>query len=209
MLVIKTTLSYLALTLTYLPSWCEGTSAYIYYSNAACIDSNTISGDFQLAYDDSSFEGFGYSVEDYEGECMYFDGGSLELSDYSYGYSSILDGYCVTCDGVAACSGDGTCDDVSTVNGSNLYSMSQEQSSNSYQKTEVQPNAFKAAQDLNESILLKVSQNGSGSTITYSILGVFIGMCTWFILVAGLEAHRQRRVRRQNSDLSESLATQV
>ena len=209
MLVIKKTLSYLALTLAYLPSWCEGTSAYIYYSNAACIDSNTISGDFQLAYDDSSFEGFGYSVEDYEGECMYFDGGSLELSDYSYGYSSILDGYCVTCDGVAACSGDGTCDGVSTVNTSNLYSMSQEQSSNSYQKTEVQPNALKAAEDLNNSVSQIMSKNQSIPTITYSLLGAFIGMCTWFALVAGLKAHRLRRVRGQNSDLSESLASQV
>ena len=119
----KTTIlfQFILFLVSYLLSWCEATNAYIYYTDAECTDSTAISGSFNLGYDDASLSGWGYTISNYVGECIYLKGGSLDLNSNSDVWESMRFGYCVTCDGVAMCSSDTTCENAVIVTASNLY----------------------------------------------------------------------------------------
>ncbi len=201
-------LVYTAFFLAYFYQVCDGQNAYIYYTDASCSNSQTISGTFNLAYDDESLSGFGFSSENYEGECIYFDGGSMDISYYSSAYDLMKEGYCVTCEGVTSCSSDETCDNAVSLYSSNLYHLTEE-SANAYKKEEVSPQAFKNAEELDNVAMKMVSNSQLGSSAIYASIGFFIGLVSWFSLLIGLEGHRQWRMKRQNKELAESLAAQV
>ena len=67
--------------------------AYIYCTNAQCSDSTTISGTFNMAYDDILFEGFGLQFEYYVGKCLYFANGYMDILNDEV-YSSFVERYC-------------------------------------------------------------------------------------------------------------------
>ena len=122
-MMMKIVTVYLAIALAQLPRSYAGMNAYLYYEDAVCTDSNTIYGTLSVAYDSSYLSGYGITQEGYEGDCLYFDGGSLSVYYYSSYESYIKTGYCVTCNGVAVCSSDESCDNAVTVSSSNLYQM--------------------------------------------------------------------------------------
>ncbi len=188
----------------------EATNAYIYYSNGVCTDSNTITGTFNLTYDDSSLNnGFGLSIENYSGQCIYFKNGYLSLNDYTSERDSIDYGYCVTCNGVATCSSDESCDIVASISRSNLYQMS-EVNANAEQKTEVSPQPFKSAQEVDAAVMeMIIGQSNGLSAAWYGVLGACIGFVSLFGLLAALEGHRLYRTRRRNTELSHALAEDV
>jgi len=130
----------------------------------------------------------------------------MDIYYYSSAYDLMKVGYCVTCNGVASCSSDESCDNAVSVNSSNLYQLTEE-SANAYTKEEVAPQAFKSAEALNAVAMKMVGDNSqSDSSFMYAAMGFFIGLVTWFGLLAGLEGHRQWRMKRQNRELAESLA---
>ncbi len=194
-----------------LPMFAQGTYAYIYYSDAYCKTPRRISGTFNLAYDDSSLKGYGKTKEDYEGSCIYFTGGRLNLQDYQSATDYMNHGYCVTCNGVAMCSLDSSCDNaVSVSSTSNLYQMSQA-NENSYQKTEVSAQPFKYTQEVNAAVMSMISeQSRSLSAAWYALIGGCIGLVSLFGLLAALEGHRQYRMRRaHNAGLEEAFDVEI
>ena len=89
------------------------------------------------------FEGFGLEMEGYEGECLYFKGGSAVIGtgDTSTVYDTFAYGYCIECNGNAGCSSTQTCDDFATglPQNENIYTMSMGEdahASNNYQSTD-------------------------------------------------------------------------
>lgn len=197
-----------AVLLAVAPSITEGVNAYIYYNNAACIDNSTISGTFNLAYDDSSLSKFGLSLG-YEGSCLYFKDGYLNLNNFTSAWDAMEFGYCVTCNGVVTCAGDDSCDDVATISSSNIYQMT-EQSANAYQKKEVSLQAFKNAQEIDYVAMEIIGVESDGlSGAWYSVIGAFIGLFSMFGLLAALEGHRQYRMKRRNPELSQAFAEVV
>ena len=221
--MIKAITLYLTFILANLPWTYAGINAYLYYEDAVCTDSNTIYGTLSVAYDSSYLSGYGVTQEGYEGDCLYFDGGSLSVYYYASYESYIQTGYCVTCNGVASCSSDNSCDNAVTISSSNLYQMSQYQeeyddsSSNiNNKKKEVWPNPFKAAEEL-DTVAMQIiqnSQNGNSgaSRALYSIVGALIGAVGWFSILAGIKSYtkwRPRKQMKQNIELSESLSSQV
>jgi hypothetical protein len=215
----------LCICITFLPQ-CQGQAAYIYYTDAECLDNVTISGTFNLAYDTDYLEGYGYSTEGYEGECIYFVDGSFDLSNYGnyYAGDSMQGGYCTSCDGSIHCTSDGSCDSVSEVDTSNLYQLS-EVSHSAYQnnqKEEVTAQAFKKAEELDNTVMQMISNDvydvsglggggQGGSSPMYAFLGIGIACGVWFGLLASLEGHRQWRNRRStgNVELTENLSPVV
>ena len=103
----------------------------------------------------------------------------MDVSYYSSAYDLMLEGYCVTCNGVASCSSDGTCDNAVSVSSSNLYQLSEE-SANAYKDEEVSPQAYKNAEELDNVAMQMISNSQSGSSIIYAAIGVFIAFVSWF-----------------------------
>lgn len=197
-------------------------NAYIYYTDATCIDSETISGTFNLAYDSSSLQGFGLS-DDHNGECIYFTNGYIDISSgYSNIASSMVNGYCVECNGVVGCSStQDSCDDIKTIVTTSLYQMSSSnevQGSNQYQSTdaasgESETPAYQNARDVQKEAMMKLDYGSQGtgqSSIMYAVLGGFVGLLTLVSLVAIFEGARQWRVKRERmqaaSIITESFA---
>ena len=193
--------------------------AYITYTDSACIDQTTIEGTYTLSYDDADYSDMGFSI-DYQGLCMYFDGGSLDLdavganadpSDY------IMYGYCVDCNGVAGCysSYNQTCDNTTVYD-------AEEVQNNGYESTRKSvPSSSYSSASSSESIqsdpLMRFSQammetvNNSQmsqqSLGQYYVFGGLICVATLFGFVAVAEKRRQRRQRRLTTlvELSKNL----
>ena len=203
----------------------KATNAYIYYTDATCDDSVTISGTFNLGYDESWLEGLGFSMED-TGECIYFNDGYIDISNGYYDtLESMLTGYCVECNGVAGCSStEDSCDDVKTTLPENvpIYQMSLSsmnddvQGSNKYQSTssskESNSPAYQKAQVVQKEAMRKIYESGGSddSSIAYTVLGGVVGIVSLFSLVAVLEGARQWREKKDRtkivSGITESFA---
>ena len=117
--------------------YCNALNAYLFYENAQCSGTNSIDGDLVYQYDESSMMNTeGFIVEEYSGPCNYFDGGYHDfLNESNETDNYMIQGYCVTCDGVVGCSAaEDECDEFFTISLANDtdYAEANAQDNNAY-----------------------------------------------------------------------------
>ncbi|CAB9504370.1 expressed unknown protein [Seminavis robusta] len=189
--------------------WTESLHGYFSYKDAACQDSSTIAGTAVMSYDDDDFTAM-YGMEfDYEGSCLYYVGGSIDIYSYDIDKEIFGEGVCTECYGMVGCSTDGSCDNFMT------YTASVRSSSSGYQLTGSKTRLDnETLQELKEPAL--GLQNSVQNAVFYHenrssgapqddprfyILGGAIGCVSLLGLVAVLERLRQRRVAREQKVL--------
>jgi len=113
MMIIKAYLFIAITSIFHLPSVVRGghLKAFIYYEDASCVDSNTISGTFIYAYSDTSMsDEKGFSKKHYNSTCKYFKGGFYDFEYNSGNKEKMYSGYCIKCNGTVGCtSKEGRC----------------------------------------------------------------------------------------------------
>lgn len=143
----------------------QGVKIFLSYSDATCVDDNTIQGTVTISYDDASYSFLEYS-DFYSGECLYYVGGYADSDNYDWDsdVSDILDyGACVTCNGQVGCSSDGTCSNFMTYPGvtqSNAYQMTSNGGESSSQRVKA-PAYGMAIQNIEIATLAAQEQSAS------------------------------------------------
>ena len=207
-----------AVALPIINAYDDGYNAYIYYTNAKCSDSSTISGTFIMAYDNSMFEGLGLEYDDYDGECLYFKNGYIDLLNDDV-YSSFVGGYCVECSGVVGCSPSQSCDDLLTGMPQNvqLYQMSMGDAS-SDPESAVSSNKYQLSTLTDADIQVMDMENAEASALMrleygsikdsspftmFAAVGTLVTLVAITALVASVRRWNSKRARTQ-SDVSVS-----
>jgi hypothetical protein len=183
-------------------------TAYLSYQDSQCLSDGTIQGTLVMSYDDSSYDSMGFDM-DYEGECISFQSGEWDLDNWDGSYDNIYDydTVCATCNGVAGCSTDGTCDNFMTYAGqrsSGGYQLSQSGGSSSVAKEEASTPMLGLANKA-KNAAFKEAQSGAATTKTYdgTKAGFVGGIALVGLTVAAVQIVRAKRGKQQ-IDLSSS-----
>jgi len=141
------------LAVVHRPESAHALQVMISYPNSTCADDGlTISGTYQLSYDEYAYADEGFSV-DYYGTCMYFEGGYFNLSavdEYVDPSDYIQTGVCSQCSSdLAICLGpydDATtaCSEVKQQYQSNVYQSTLASLQQQQQKQQYQSNAYQS-----------------------------------------------------------------
>lgn len=211
------------------PESAHALQVMISYPNSTCADDGlTISGTYELSYDEYAYADEGFSV-DYYGTCMYFEGGYFNLSavdEYDDPSDYILDGVCSQCSSdLAICLG--PYDDATTA----CSEAKQQYQSNAYQSTLalLQSNAYQSTlggstssssssslatdpvmqfslatrQIVNDNQAVRLGQQ---SIAGYYLLGALVCLATLASLVMLAEKKRQRKTHSETMvELSQKL----
>lgn len=177
------------------------TYAYIYYTDATCLnDGEIIRGTFNLGYDNYNLTNVtdaGFSMNDFYGSCWYFEGGRYDVMEYDGGTfrDSMKRGRCVAaCDGsnLIGCSDTDECVDFSSVVTNEMYT--DEMFTNNY------PFVTSSSEVLEKAVMYELHSNSGVSSAT---LGALVGCAFIGTLLAGLEG--RRRYLNRNSINDDSL----
>ena len=220
------------LAVVHRPESAHALQVMISYPNSTCADDGlTISGTYQLSYDEYAYADEGFSV-DYYGTCMYFEGGYFNLSavdeyvEYVDPSDYIQTGVCSQCStNLAICLGQ--YDDATTA----CNEAKQQYQSNAYQSTLalLQSNAYQSTlggstssssssslatdpvmqfslatrQIVNDNQAVRFGQQ---SIAGYYMLGALICLATLASLVILAEKKRQRKSHSETMvELSQKL----
>ena len=169
-----------------------------------------------MGYDNSMFEGFGLEEDGYEGECLYFTGGSVEIGtgDTSAMWDAFAEGYCLECDDLAGCSPTQSCDDVATAptESTSLYTMSMNgsnaKSSSAYRKaSDSETQSVYKADNIALMRLESATKESEHSSNLKFVGGTVLGLLTLTLLVAAIQKWNKKRSRNQTDQpISESLS---
>jgi hypothetical protein len=206
----------------------------ISYPNSTCADDGlSISGTYELSYDEYAYADEGFSV-DYYGTCMYFEGGYFNLSavdEYVDPSDYILSGVCSQCSSDLAICLDPYDDATTACSEAKQQQQYQQYQSNAYQSTLalLQSNAYQStlggsASSSSSSSLATdpvmqfslatrqiVNDNqavrfGQQSIAGYYMLGALICLATLASLVMLAEKKRQRKPHSETMvELSQKL----
>lgn len=210
-----------ALYLIFLP-WSKASVAYINYSNApVCTSSTTISGTINLSFDSSSLSKYSLSKKNYSGKCLYLQGGYLAFNTTHYSsthWKNMMQysyGYCVTCNGLASCSSDTSCDNAVTTSmyASNRYQMTKKTNTNNnnYKQHQTKSPPYRNAEAINSMTmqLIRQENQSSYSMGIYSLIGAVVGISVWGGLLLGIKKYKERHTNKRAVDLTESLSYQI
>jgi hypothetical protein len=181
--------------------WTDSIRGYFSYKNAQCSDYSTISGTAVMSYDDLDFTAlFGMEFA-YQGPCMYFIGGSIDLYSYDMRRDTFGEGVCTECYGIVGCSTDGSCETFMTYNGNTASNKGYQWTGNAENRidNETLQELKVPALALQEAVTAAVYSNQENNTPPqddprFYILGGAISSVSLLGLVALLERLRQRRV---------------
>lgn len=186
-------------------------SFYYSYSDATCVDDDTIKGTFVLSWDNADYSAYGYTAS-YYGGCLYLVDGSMEINDLqakltagTYDYYSY--GTCVECDGVVGCSSDGTCSNFKTYpppeTSGGGYQLSQ---SSSTTKATTAPKYGTTAKKVEESAMALAADNTIESSAPALSGTMMIASAAVGLLIAGVLTILIVRKRRiGNRDLTSAM----
>jgi len=216
-------------------TWTVGSlRAYYAYKDAECLEdgSGGISGTAYMSYDDVSISAMlGIIINNYEGACMYFPDGSIDIYDVAIAQTSGLDGtnlmrkdgICTECYGLTGCSTDGTCDTFMTyppaITTTEGYQLSYSSDKIDTKDKELMATIKAPAMMLQEAVTYNAVSNQQTYSdaghipfvkddLQYYLLGSFIGFAGLVTIVAVLEGLRQRRVEREIEQVQLQLQSQ-
>lgn len=205
----------------YLALWSQYTDALSYYysyQNARCVDDSTIEGTFIMSFDDPDYAAYGFSVDDYTGECLYLTEGSQNLYNDDGSAACVFDsmdyGSCVECNGVVGCSSDGTCSNFKTYAApvsSNSYQLSQGGSTNN--EEQAAPKFGAVAKEAEESSVAMVSAHhykstGAGESSEPETLGLFV-YAMGFVVAVGAALVAILLGRKRNKGANQALTDSI
>lgn len=213
------------LALVQRPESANALKVVINYPNSTCADNITISGTYELSYDEYAYADEGFSV-DYSGACMYFEGGYLNLSavdEYTDPKDYILYGRCSQCNDFAICID--PYDDATKACGAASQRQQQQEQSDAYQQSNAYQSTGKShiyasssttsvaqsdpIMSFSSSMRQIVSDNqvrnfGQKSIAEYYILGALVCLTTIMSLV--MLAEKKRQTRSEMAELSRKLS---
>ncbi len=211
----------LLLLLTYVPQQVMAQlEAYIYYKDAECVKNNMVSGTLVYAYTAARMSGRGMIKENYYGPCKYFEGG---YHDFMYGTmdgSYMKTGYCINCNGVIGCTKTKySCSDFQTLVPRKSYtsSLSTSNQTDSFSSSETEEDdVSEVLSEETEEALQKVeyevykaismsSVNTEQSLVFFSILGMFCGCLSMFIMSSTIKGIKKLRRSKASIDTSHFL----
>lgn len=202
------------------PKSAHALQVMISYSNSTCANNLTISGTYELSYDEYAYADEGFSV-DYYGTCMYFEGGYFNLSavdEYVDPSDYIKDGVCSQCSSDLAICLD-PYNDATTACNEAQQQQKQQYQSNAYQSTLGGSASSSSSSSLATDPVMQFSlatrqivndnqavRFGQQSIAGYYMLGALICLTTLASLVMLAENRRRRKSHSETMvELSQKL----
>ena len=203
------------------PKSAHALQVMISYSNSTCANNLTISGTYELSYDEYAYADEGFSV-DYYGTCMYFEGGYFNLSavdEYVDPSDYIKDGVCSQCSSDLAICLDPYNDATTACNEAQQQQQKQQYQSNAYQSTLGGSASSSSSSSLATDPVMQFSlatrqivndnqavRFGQQSIAGYYMLGALICLTTLASLVMLAENRRRRKSHSETMvELSQKL----
>jgi len=197
----------------------DSITAYYSYQNGQCIDETTIYGTAVLSFSDTDINtALGTKIYNYEGPCIYFKDGSVDITNSAASSTSssnlFAEGYCMSCYGKVGCSSTNdeyACDNfmtMATTTNEIAYQLSNSNINNKHTEYETYQELQSPALTLQRTVTNTVSSQVRASNkettedgLTYYVLGGSASLIVIVGLVAFLEAQRQKRQEKERDQV--------